>query len=684
METTNTPSENLTKIKNIKYNQDEFLKYSQYIVKNFVVESNNRGCAMFWEMGRGKTFLAVSIADYYRENDPDRQIIILSPKSLAVNFRDAVETYIAKTSQIPDDKIKEELKKFQFVSINSSKSYDHLININKTDEEKLYDKKLGEIGKGDLENTLLIIDEAHNLFNSITNGSKNAMRIYDKIIKTKDIKLIFLTGTPMINHPFELAPCFNMLRGIMYYDNKIKMLLPEDKEDFDSLFVDYTNTTVKNKDIFKNRIYGLCSYYGSLYNTSPQPGFANLLPIIVEKVPMSLEQFGKYEEARVKERREKSFGSHKRGRFVKTDSKTSYRVQSRQLSNYAIPSYALDEKTKNIKKIDEKDLTLDGLKNKSPKLRKIFTNIELEVKKMEKEGGVGFVYSDFLNMGINLFGRIMKINGWEEITANDLYKDSDIEMPIKNTGRNVKPKVTKKYAIISGEVHPDDRENIIKVFNDEKNMYGEKINVLLVTGGTGAEGIDFKRIRHIHLMEPYWNYARTEQVIARAWRYEAHELLPEKYRTVQVYIYLSDYPDNTSEHMKIDTTTDINLYQSSLQNKVIIDQFLLTCAESSFDCPVYVDKKLKDKIDCLMCKPTNERLYHPDININIESINPCRSISEQKIKAKEIEYDGKKYYYTMTSIDDLKIYFYSKDLEAYTELTAMDSNYSELVLLIIK
>ena len=39
-----------------------------------------------------------------------------------------------------------------------------------------------------LENKVIIIDEAHNLFNSIVNGSKIANEFYDIIMNTKKIK----------------------------------------------------------------------------------------------------------------------------------------------------------------------------------------------------------------------------------------------------------------------------------------------------------------------------------------------------------------------------------------------------------------------------------------------------------------------------------------------------------------
>ena len=33
---------------------------------------------------------------------------------------------------------------------------------------------------------------------------------------TKNIKLLFLTGTPIVNGPFDIVPLFNMLKGFIY------------------------------------------------------------------------------------------------------------------------------------------------------------------------------------------------------------------------------------------------------------------------------------------------------------------------------------------------------------------------------------------------------------------------------------------------------------------------------------
>ena len=52
------------------------------------------------------------------------------------------------------------------------------------------DNVLNNINKVNLEDKIIIIDEAHNLFNSISNGSKIANEFYDLVMNTKKIKLI--------------------------------------------------------------------------------------------------------------------------------------------------------------------------------------------------------------------------------------------------------------------------------------------------------------------------------------------------------------------------------------------------------------------------------------------------------------------------------------------------------------
>lgn len=66
---------------------------------------------------------------------------------------------------------------------------------------------------------VVIVDEVHNLVSRIVNklGDDEALasRIYKDLIEAQDCRLVFLTGTPIINYPNEVGVLFNMLRGVM-------------------------------------------------------------------------------------------------------------------------------------------------------------------------------------------------------------------------------------------------------------------------------------------------------------------------------------------------------------------------------------------------------------------------------------------------------------------------------------
>ena len=56
----------------------------------------------------------------------------------------------------------------------------------------------------------------------------------------------------------------------------------------------------------------------------------------------------------------------------------------------------------------------------------------------------------------------------------------------------------------------------------EENKNGKNIKLLLFSAAS-AEGINLFHIRQVHILEPFWNEARIEQVIGRAIRFCSHK-----------------------------------------------------------------------------------------------------------------------------------------------------------------
>ena len=557
-------------------------------------------------MGLGKSICAVAVS---LDQIKDRQVIILLTKSLQQNMRSAIKKYVKMRGEVdplyhvarlPASDLEEYIEKnFKFVSLNANNMITQMKRAAENDVVKEFDvaleKKLGEVlALSNLDGKLLIVDEAHNLFRAITNGSKNAKGLYDLIMKSKNLKLVFLTGTPISNDVFELVPCFNMLGS----SRPNVAILPEFYEDFKKLYVGNTGF-IKNKEKFQNRIFGLTSRV--THHSTPgakaivgeakvDPStiveFPEELPIEVIKVNMDQDQWVMYSLAREKEKEESLFKGRRNAEAPsmqkpKSSASSSYRVKSRQLSNYCPQSGYSGEK-------DPSKLP-SGVT--SPKFRAILKEID------ERDSQLGLVYSQFVGIGgLGSFQRFLQEHNWHEVSPPLITKkkspgqiieefehaapgeEGELDESVEgakdvteyisgieteaNIGNNwwllgANDDATKDtasysldsdivtggkhkrfYAVISGKVPVESRAYIQDMYNSAENMHGGIIDLLLISS-TGAEGLDLKNVRHIHITEPYWNWGRIAQIKARGIRNDSHKDLPANEKNVATFVYLA-------------------------------------------------------------------------------------------------------------------------------------------------
>jgi hypothetical protein len=102
---------------------------------------------------------------------------------------------------------------------------------------------------------------------------------------------------------------------------------------------------------------------------------------------------------------------------------------------------------------------------------------------------------------------------------------------------DAEPFTPAKYVIITGDkgLSPNNAD-IIKKVNDENNKDGRKIKVILFSMA-GSEGLDYKCIRQVHIMDPWYNMSRVEQIVGRAVRTCSHKNLTFEKRNVEIYLY---------------------------------------------------------------------------------------------------------------------------------------------------
>lgn len=233
----------------------EFFNHQKFVRDYLQVDSPYRGLLLFHGLGVGKTCASIGIAEGFRDS---RKIVILLNKSLKKNFivnlmkcgfeyfrinqhwvfndlksNTQLKLY-SKFLKIPESVIKKNGGAF-FVDFKKKPNYEELsgiqqemlnLQINEMIKNKysflhldgLNEPRLKQLITDEyLNDKMLIIDEVHNLSNAMAKASPGIRGRYLKqlIMEAKNLKCVFLSGTPMINNLYEAGQLFNLLRGFM-------------------------------------------------------------------------------------------------------------------------------------------------------------------------------------------------------------------------------------------------------------------------------------------------------------------------------------------------------------------------------------------------------------------------------------------------------------------------------------
>jgi superfamily II DNA or RNA helicase len=128
----------------------------------------------------------------------------------------------------------------------------------------------------------------------------------------------------------------------------------------------------------------------------------------------------------------------------------------------------------------------------------------------------------------------------------------------------------------------ENKEMIKDIFNKKENENGSLIKIIL---GSPAmkEGVSLLRVRSVHILEPYWNTSRLEQVIGRAVRFCSHKDVDKNERIVKIYLYLACSP-------KKESTVDQHIYKMALDKDLLINQFYDVLKRNAVDYYLFNNK----------------------------------------------------------------------------------------------
>ena len=115
----------------------------------------------------------------------------------------------------------------------------------------------------------------------------------------------------------------------------------------------------------------------------------------------------------------------------------------------------------------------------------------------------------------------------------------------------------------------------LKEIEDRTRFAGGEIVKLFMITSSGAEGINLKNTRYVHITEPYWHPVRVEQVIGRARRICSHEDLPDDMQDVKVFLYLMQFTDKQVELGAKSLRLDRSKYNKNNTRPLTTDEALL-------------------------------------------------------------------------------------------------------------
>jgi len=521
----------------------------KFLADYFTRKDVHPGLLVYHKIGAGKTCSAVNISERLKKK---MAIMVVLPAALIGNFRNelrsqcAGETYLTNKQRKKLEKLKPSDDMFKKIIKKSDKIINRYYTIYS------YHKfvALAKENKINLDNHLLIIDEVQNMISMTGTFYANLKRTVDK---AKKLKIVLLSATPMFDKPVEIALTLNLL--------KPKKPLPIGS-DFNKKFLkikyNREGPYYKAKSIrsFKKKIRGLVSYYrGAPINAFPEENFK------IVKCRMDAFQYKSYLTVLSDDKK------YKRGSFRNVDIlklPNNFFIGPRMISNIAFPNKSFN--LNGYKSLNNEAMRMSNIRNYSMKFYKI-------LKKLKQAEGPVFVYSNFKEYGgLKSFTKFIESHGFKN------YKEH-------GEGR-------KRFAVWSGDERHEVKEEIKYMYNRKENTNGEIIKIMLGSPSI-KEGVSLLRTEQVHIMEPYWNISRMLQIIGRAIRFCSHKDVKRDRRHVDVFLYLSTYPEQY--------TIDQYIWDLAKKKNKLINTFETALKEMAIDCQLFYHRNVYSDDEPLEC-----------------------------------------------------------------------------------
>ena len=282
-----------------------------------------------------------------------------------------------------------------------------------------------------------------------------------------------------------------------------------------------------------------------------------------------------------------------------------------------------------MKKLEDKsnEYLNTNLNIYSPKFSTIITTL------LETDGPV-LVYSQFKTLeGLGIFSAALRASDQQFIPL-DIQKGEGGEWEIPAELMSEEAIKRPRYIRYDGDSDQEKRKLLLQLYNadisslppklstqcavlmdgDPDNRYAKVCKVFMITA-SGAEGISLFNTRQVHIMEPYWNNVRTQQVAGRAIRLCSHMNLPWDERVVDVYTYLTVFSieQKASGDKAVMTadgglTVDEGIMAIAVKKQTLANGLSSILQMAAADCGIH-QKEHENKC---MDPPTTQFTFHPN------------------------------------------------------------------------
>jgi len=626
----------------------------QTFVSNFISpQTPYNGLLLFAGVGVGKTASAISVAEKYYDTYKRRTLVVLSG-SIKDNFKkqifditrydvtsrtsnqvtgskypDMIFDKELMTRDMIDRKVARLIKeRYQFIGYKElvvmlQKIEDRVEKIERNPAKRpnRVNEKIREV----FGNRLIIIDEAHNLRMPSETGKKQISAAFLNLLQVvENTKLMLMTATPMFNEAREIVWMLNLLLT----NDKQPLLKAGELFDPSGKLTEAGQAKLRtvaghyvsfmrgeNPYSFPFRLFPSVNADPAVITTPPTVDMVTKKPI---KPIKHLELYGSVmsdyqrqlydaQKSKTKMPNQPSASYDDNIFDSETDSpeledEIANDVQNLvQISNVAFQPGKVGRKgfLEMIEKVDNKRLkyrsdeelfAYDNLAKYSPKIKSI-------IDKVIASKGIVFIYSQFYYSGIYPLAMALEHIGFKKYGHPQGGILDPVASRVNKFGAGAKQP---SYIVLS-------RDKLVSTNNDTEiaaaksieNADGSLIKVIIVSK-IGTEGIDFKRIREVHLLEPWFNMNRIEQIIGRAVRTCSHIDLPKEERNVTIYLHANQYaapaaPTGGGISVKvkksiktapIEESIDLRMYRISEHKQLGIADVERILKEASIDCPL--------------------------------------------------------------------------------------------------